>query len=344
MEVKRHQSLKEHNMYMLLYELYLRESATMADLIHTTGLSQSSVRNMLRDLEGKQIISEVGMDQSTGGRRASRFMLKQDSFTLLCIYLHAEQVDYQIIRPDQLIEYGNIAYHQLEELIRELDQLIAAKKIQHVSIAVEGIVKEDVYYTDHKDDFRRHEWIHQWKQTLSITVSLANDVRMMQYGMAYEEPALQDFAYLYINRVGMSCASMKMGMQLTGHKGIIGELGLLPYDGKTINQAVRECESQQQYETILLHLLCMICITIDPAQIVVSSTLPYPIDLAVLQTKLADIVFEQYPLALKVRPHDYLFLGLQSLGIEALLRKISQEATSIPRPLASAQATKESAL
>ena len=67
---------KKHLLAILKY-LYLHNSSTMNELVENLQLSQPSIRNMVRILQEKQLIQEIGNDFSSGGRCPTRFALNE---------------------------------------------------------------------------------------------------------------------------------------------------------------------------------------------------------------------------------------------------------------------------
>lgn len=326
MEVKRQTSLKVNNANLLLSELYKKRSATMAELIQATGLSQSSVRNMLRQFE-EGVITELGVDQSTGGRKPNRFALTASYFSMLCLYAHATQVEYQIVLLDQVVQSGTFHFSNQEDLIIKIQTIVETKQIRHVSIGVEGVVKGDVYYTDHDNVYTQNDWVKAFKQQSCTSVRLVNDVKLMLLGISTQEAQPSHVSFLYVNHLGMACATMKDGRLMDGHKGIMGELGLLPYHGVSINQAIRDCKTKETFESLLLHLLSILCVSMDPESIMISHTYPYQLQANQLQTTLETMVHESYPIQMISNANQCLFQGLQAVGIQELLMEVSKRAS-----------------
>ena len=86
---------KKHLLAILKY-LYLHNSSTMNELVENLQLSQPSIRNMVRTLQEKQLIQEVGNDLSSGGRCPTRFALNEKNYLILCLYIQVDKVIYQV--------------------------------------------------------------------------------------------------------------------------------------------------------------------------------------------------------------------------------------------------------
>lgn len=86
---------KKHLLAILKY-LYHHNSSTMNELVENLQLSQPSIRNMVRTLQEKQLIQEVGNDLSSGGRCPTRFALNENNYLILCLYVQVDKVIYQL--------------------------------------------------------------------------------------------------------------------------------------------------------------------------------------------------------------------------------------------------------
>ena len=140
---------KKHLLAILKY-LYLHNSSTMNELVENLQLSQPSIRNMVRTLQEKQLIQEVGNDLSSGGRCPTRFALNEKNYLILCLYIQVDKVIYQ----DE------------EELKKTIKQLVDKNEVHCCQIAVEGIVYEDEYVTDHQNILKKHHWVKDIKKEI----------------------------------------------------------------------------------------------------------------------------------------------------------------------------------
>lgn len=325
MKVYAHTVLKQNNSQLLLHHLYMKKDATMLDLVQDTQLSQSSVRNMLRQFEDNNIVESIGVDESTGGRCPVRFSLNPALFSLICLFVHKDYAECKIMRLYEVIESSKIEYSSFDQLSDKIKNMIKKYKSTAVVMAVEGIVNGHIYYTDHEDQYIRNDWIEHLQQQIMIPIYIENDVRCMQRGIYKHDESIDNFVYLYISSLGMGGSVMVNGTILNGYKGIIGELGLIPYHDKTINQAIRACHNELEFNQIISHLLVITCLSNDPQKIMISSKLSFPLDLPLLKQQLKSGVHQDYCLELEENPNQCLFDGLEYLGMMNLIRKIAGE-------------------
>ncbi|MEG0277312.1 MAG: ROK family protein [Coprobacillus sp.] len=319
--------MKTQHMYQLLLILLIKESATMQELIEETLLSQASVRNMLRYLEDKRIIQEVGSDKSTGGRCAIRFSLDHSLFQLLCLYVHENSIELEIYNYKQCLFEEELSFGNHQELIEILKKFVEKYKITAVVIAVKGMVKGDCYITDHHNQYEEHRWVKDLKECIDVPVYLENDVKVMQLG-TYFQKHINNSVYLYINDVGVGSSFMLDGHLIKGVDGLAGEIGLLPYRGVSINEAIRQCQTKEELTSLIVHLLMMVSISFNPQIIHLSFYQDIELDIHSIKKQFYTYLnqYYQFNVLVSYDVHDDLYDGLQYLGISSLLKlKVEEE-------------------
>lgn len=319
------QDMKRNHLYMILNELYLNDNATINELIKKTDLSQPSIRNMLRSLQKQNIIHEIGCDFSTGGRCPTRFALNTDKFHLLCIFIQNHIAHVHIIYNKQEQAHFHINYQVEVDLIKQIQHIIQQYSIHCCVLSVEGIVQDLTYITDHFNSLEKHSWVQTLKDSIDIPVCLQNDVKAMHYGQYLNHPVTPSF-YLHINELGIGGSYMAHNELLNGQNGISSEIGLIPYNGKPLNLAIRECRHQEQFNELLRFLLTIIISTYDPAFIHISIDNQWNTE----SLTLKDYLLHLFPLKIEnqIIYHqefmNLMFDGLQYIGIQCLLNKIIQ--------------------
>ena len=240
---------KKHLLAILKY-LYLHNSSTMNELVENLQLSQPSIRNMVRILQEKQLIQEVGNDLSSGGRCPTRFALNEKNYLILCLYIQVDKIIYQVRGFSEIKKEDTLFYQGEEELKKIIRQLVDKNEVHCCQIAVEGIVYEDEYVTDHQNILKKHHWVKDIKKEIDLPIQLQNDVKMIHQGcyFTYQQDTTY---YLYINDVGIGSSYFYKDEPLYGNTGIMGEIGLISFKEKTINQRIRECQSQDEFNELL---------------------------------------------------------------------------------------------
>ena len=293
----------------------------MNELVENLQLSQPSIRNMVRTLQEKQLIQEVGNDLLSGGRCPTRFALNEKNYLILCLYVQVDKVIYQLRNFNEIKKEGILFYQSEDELKKTIKDLIDQEKIHCCQIAVEGIVYEDVYVTDLHNVLEKHQWLKDIKKEINIPLQLQNDVKMIHQGcyFTYQQDSTY---YLYINEVGIGSSYFYKDEPLYGRSGIMGEIGLISLKGKTINQQIRECQNQEEFNEILSLLLSIVFTMIDPKRLELSLDLKWRYEENIIEKVLNEInqsCFEN--LYFHEDVSSMLFDGLVYRGVVYLLKE-----------------------
>lgn len=128
--------------------------------------------------------------------------------------------------------------------------------------------------------------------------------------------------YLYINEVGIGSSYFYKDEPLYGRSGIMGEIGLISLKGKTINQQIRECQNQEEFNEILSLLLSIVFTMIDPKRLELSLDLKWRYEENIIEKVLNEInqsCFEN--LYFHEDVSSMLFDGLVYRGVVYLLKE-----------------------
>lgn len=318
--------VKKHHLHLLLQSLFSRDNATMSELINDTQLSQPSVRNMIRLLQQHDVVKEVGNDHSTGGRCPTRFALVENHFNILCLYVQAPKITYQIYSYKTKIKEDVLKFENEQQLTNLIKALLIKRNCQCAVISVEGIIKGDEYLTDHNNRFETHTWIKALKENINIPILVENDVKAMQLGTYYCHHK-KSSVYLHLNKKGIGSSYMHNGQLIHGKYGIAGEIGLIPYHGISLNQAVRTCNTFEDFQNIIAHLLLIVLTSLDPEHVDLSLELDWELDWKLINKTIYTYLHSQFIYDINVYKQylDNLFHGLNYLGIEKLLKQLVEE-------------------
>ena len=114
--------------------------------------------------------------------------------------------------------------------------LLTKFNCQCIVIAVEGIVRDNEYLTDHNNHFETHTWITELEKSINIPILVENDVKAMQLGTCYHHHKNSSI-YLHLNKKGIGSSYMYNGQLVHGKYGIAGEIGLIPYHDISLNSS-----------------------------------------------------------------------------------------------------------
>lgn len=318
--------VKKHHLHLLLQSLFSRDSATMSELSNDTQLSQPSVRNMIRLLQQHDIVKETGNDHSTGGRCPTRFALVEKHFNIICLYIQNPKITYQIHSYKKILTTDILEFEDEQQLITLIKVLLTKFNCQCIVIAVEGIVRNNEYLTDHNNHFETHTWITELEKSINIPILVENDVKAMQLGTCYHHHKNSSI-YLHLNKKGIGSSYMYNGQLVHGKYGIAGEIGLIPYHDISLNQAVRTCNKPKDFQNIIAYLLIIVLTSLDPEHVDLSLELDWDLDWHLINETIYTYLHSQFIYDIKVYKQylDNLFHGLNYLGIEKILKQLVEE-------------------
>lgn len=159
------------------------------------------------------------------------------------------------------------------------------------------------------------------KKEIDLPIQLQNDVKMIHQGryFTYQQDATY---YLYINEVGIGSSYFYKDEPLYGNTGIMGEIGLISFKGKTINQRIRECQSQDEFNELLGLLVSMIFTMLDPTRLELSLDLKWNYEEKIIKNILNKIDKNCFKnLYFHKDISSMLFEGLAYRGIVYLLKE-----------------------
>ncbi len=76
---------KQHNTQLILRTLYHQGYLSRADLARATGLTRPTISSLVSELMDQSLVTEIGLGQSTGGKRPVMLTVPEDAYHLLCI-------------------------------------------------------------------------------------------------------------------------------------------------------------------------------------------------------------------------------------------------------------------
>ena len=110
-------NVKRNNLTLLYRALIALKSATRAEIAQWTQIGITAVRSLLEELRRKGEVVELSQDQSTGGRRATRYALNPETNRILALYY----LDYEIIDSQADKEmYLNKHSHKKKDILPHL--------------------------------------------------------------------------------------------------------------------------------------------------------------------------------------------------------------------------------
>ncbi|REK74261.1 ROK family protein [Paenibacillus paeoniae] len=311
-------------------------SATKAELSGALQISFPTVSKFLLQMEKTGEVSLVGLDESSGGRRAQRYAYNPNYRLGLAIFLERNETNYIIFNASgERIDDGNTGSLIVEE-VSSLTKLIETIKLAYpaihaVSIGVPGAVNNGKiilipgYRNYHDLNLKLYLEEH-----LSIPVVVENDMNAAVLGYQ-DHHKMQDkasLAYLYLGQNGPGAGIIVGGEIVRGKSYFSGEVSFIPqYDQQNFQQSLSRGESggaassaTEERIDAISRTVAAITAILNPHAIIfgkeeVNSTMLHQI----AERSAIYVPEEHLPeLAVSDWKQDYLY-GLQRLGLDLLI-------------------------
>ncbi|GLX67642.1 ROK family transcriptional regulator [Paenibacillus glycanilyticus] len=300
-------------------------SATKAELSQKLGISFPTISKFLAQMEAAGELLTVGLDDSSGGRRAQRYAYNPEFMLGLAIFFETTDLSYTIFNCiGEIKEQGTTSLiNDVPSLTRQISQLIEIHpKISSIAIGVPGAVNNNGVLI-HIPDYPSFEHINL-KQLLeeqfSLPVVVENDMNAAVLGY-YKNGGNQDnpsLVYLYFGQNGPGSGIMINGDVVRGNTFFSGEVSFVPqYDHANFHQALKNDNSKLD---AISRLVATFAAIINPRTIIFNEAeVTASILERVAEHSAAYIPKQHLPqLTASDLKADYLN-GLQSLGLDLMI-------------------------
>ncbi len=223
-------------------------SATKLELSHTLEISLPTIGKFLAHMEKDGEIILVGLDDSSGGRRAKRYTYNPEYMLGLAIFLERTETNYAIFNcVGEVKELGNVPSVLVEDglnlLTTYIEKLMAANpKISSISIGVPGSVDNGrIFYIPGYEQFQNLDVKEYYEEHFSIPVVVENDMNAAVLGYHHKRGINenQSLVYLYSGQNGPGAGFMINGDVVRGSTFFAGEVSFVPqYDDRNFRQAL----------------------------------------------------------------------------------------------------------
>lgn len=277
--------LKQVNLSMIRKAILEKGTATRAEIVAATNIGVSTVRTLLTELQQAGELAPVGLDESTGGRSATRYELNKERFFGVSLCLDGERVRYLTmnicgeIRESGLFAAENDAG---AAICRFLDALWDKMEIRSIGIGVPGIVKGMGYERKNLQGeleyFPIGEVIHN---RYGVPVVLENDLNAIALGFgrrylkSYPKERCENvnMAYLHFDNDCLSAGFLSNGKILRGWNNFVGELGLFPMENnQTLDDVLASPIDDAAYARLVARLIAGICCILNPKYVALGGT------------------------------------------------------------------------
>lgn len=328
--------MKRVNDALVRESLGVRGRASKADLARDTGLSLTTVGQVLSDMERSGELRSDGFCESSGGRKAALYSLNPEACVAYVVAIEHDHLDWAIANAlGTIVSDGTrlVRRDPIEEtvaLVASLrqDPIAGPPRPQREALAVgiPGAVQDGKILTGFLEPrWRSADVVEFFEGRTGLSVVAENDLNAAALGFVRrsESEGRPVHSIVYINTNGACTGSGIVcgGMVLRGAFNFAGELGFLP-SGRScsFDAALATADSASQYAAVYADALAAVNCAVNPSLFVVGGT-SFRYDLCdAVATEFAiridaavrpALVFER-----EIRPH-YLY-GLCGLAVESI--------------------------
>lgn len=274
--------LKQANLSLIRKVIKAKGTATRAEIAQETKISSTTVRSLLCEMLRDGEIEGIGYDESSGGRKAQRYGLKPERYHGAAFCISDSQVHGLVVNicgeivESSCLEVSGGDYEQA--IVSFLEDAMQRMEIRSIGIGVPGIVEGMGYWRMGEDGetLYKSDIGEMFAKQYGIPVILENDLNatIIGFGRCYvkEFPGetLEDtnMAYLNFEKDCISAGFIAGGRIIRGCNNYAGELGLVPFNGKPLDDWLSGAISDTQYIDIAVQIISWICGILNPQYVI----------------------------------------------------------------------------
>ena len=325
-------TIKQTILRALRGALLARESATKAELSRVTGVSFPTVSKFLAEMEASGEVRAVGLDRSSGGRRAGRYAYNPQFMLGLALYLERTETNVLVFdcrgEPVERVVSGSVLTDGVERLYELIEAVLRKHpRIRSLSIGVPAAVSDGrIIYIPDYERFQGLDVKGSCEARFALPVVVENDMNAAVLGYSKRRVGNSggSLVYLYFGQNGPGAGLLINGRVVRGSTHFAGEVSFVPqYDRRSFREALRGGDAADP----VCRLIAAYAAIVNPEAVVFSDE---EVGAALLdrirEGSSAYIPAEHLPkLIVSGWKDDYLY-GLQSLGLEAMIARAGDAA------------------
>jgi hypothetical protein len=317
------------------------ESATKVELSDKLGISFPTISKFLAQMEKEGELILVGLDDSSGGRRAKRYTYNPEYMLGLAIFLERTEINYIVFNClGEVKDAGNTSNFLVDDGLTSITECIEEivekyPKINSIAIGVPGSVDNGrIFYIPGYEPLQNFDLKGFLENRFSIPVVIENDMNAAVLGY-YDSKGIKknnSLIYLYSAQNGPGAGIMVNGVVVRGSTNFSGEVSFVPqYDDRNFGQALENGNrskkaiiSEENEIDAISRLVASFAAIINPHAIIFcdDEVSQFIID-QIVERSSKYIPAEHLPdLLMSDWKQDYL-LGLQSLGLDLMITDMS---------------------
>lgn len=303
-------------------------SATKAELSQKLGISFPTISKFLAQMEEAGELLNVGLDDSSGGRRAQRYAYNPEFMLGLAIFYEKSDMSYTIFNcAGEIKEQGTTSsalINDVPSLTTHIEQLIENHPtIKSIAIGVPGAVNNGrIIHIPDYPNFQNINLKEQLEERFALPVVVENDMNAAVLGY-YKNGGHKNnpsLVYLYFGQFGPGAGIMINGDVVRGSTYFSGEVTYVPqYDQSNFHQAMQKNDRESRLDAIS-RLVASFTAIINPHTIIFNNAEVNTSLLERISERSADYIPKEHlPLLMASdMTKDYLN-GLQSLGLDLMI-------------------------
>lgn len=205
-------SLKEINRHKLFAAIYRTPNQTKLQLSRVLDQSLSTIDNNIKSLLDENMITTSGLLASTGGRKATGYIINERHKLALGLFIN--KTDVIICATDlngEIIASGTIAqpYQQNDEyfveLARQVQDFIAKENLDEqiilgIALAIQGVVAPDGKSVNYGPILKNNGLVlENIQKHFKLPCSLHHDSKAAAFAQLWEQPSLTNAALYLLN-------------------------------------------------------------------------------------------------------------------------------------------------
>ncbi|MCM3600837.1 ROK family protein [Robertmurraya korlensis] len=312
-------------------------SATKVELSHKLGISFPTISKFLTQMEKDGELLVVGLDDSSGGRRAKRYSYNPEYMLGLAIFLESNETHYTVFNcMGEVKEQGNTSSVLKNKDLSLLTQCIQGiieeyPRISSIAIGVPGSVDNGrIFYIPDYDHLQNFDLKGYYENHFSIPVVIENDMNaaVLGYYKSLGNTDNQSLVYLYFGQNGPGAGVLINGDVVRGRSFFSGEVSFVPqYEKQNFFQALENRTPFLDNHTLdaVSRLVATFVAIINPHMVIFCHGEVSEKVLEDIKKKSSTYVPSEHlpELTESNWKQDYL-LGLQNLGLELMITQTSK--------------------
>jgi len=226
-------------------------SATKVELSEKLGISFPTITKFINQMEETGELITLGLDESSGGRRAQRYAYNPDYQLGVALFLERTETQYTIYNSlGEVKEKGmspGFLLDGIETLTEQIESLIERyPRIGSLAFGVPGSVNDGrIIYIPGYEKYHDFDLKDHFESRFELPVVVENDMNAAVLGYydkldVRENPSL---VYLYFGQNGPGAGILVNGNLVRGSTSFSGEVSFVPlYDNRNFHQAMTDAE------------------------------------------------------------------------------------------------------